>query len=42
MKFEKIVKDCMKEEYAKQIVEWNYEGDYADYNLWYNKRRQKR
>ena len=30
---EKIVKDCMKEEYAKQIVDWNYEGEYKDYNL---------
>ena len=33
MEFEKLVKDCMKEDYAKQIVEWKYEGDYSDYNL---------
>ena len=30
---EKIVKDCMKEEYAKQIIDWNYEGEYTVYNL---------
>ena len=33
MNYDKIVKDCMKEEYARQIVNWNYEDDYAIYNL---------
>ncbi len=33
MEYEKIVKDSMKEKYARQIVEWKYEGNYAEYNL---------
>ncbi len=33
MNYDKIIKDFMKEEYAKQITEWNYEGEYAVYNL---------
>ncbi len=33
MDFKKIKKDCMKEEYAKQICEWNYLDDYGVYNL---------
>ena len=33
MKYDKIVKDCMKEDYARQIVEWKYENEYDIYNL---------
>ena len=33
MNLEKIVKDCMREEYAKEICNWNYDGEYSDYNL---------
>ncbi len=31
--FDKIIKDHMKEEYARQITSWVYTGDYTDYNL---------
>ena len=33
MNYDNLIKDCMKKEYARQIVEWKYEGDYADYNM---------
>ena len=33
MNIENIKKDSMKEEYAKQICEWNYDGKYEEYNL---------
>lgn len=33
MNFEDIKKDYMKENYAKQITEWNYDGNYSSYNL---------
>ena len=33
MDFKKIVKDCMKDEYARQIINWKYENEYAVYNL---------
>lgn len=33
MNFNNVIKDCMKEEYARQIVDWKYEGEYAEYNL---------
>ena len=33
MDFNRIIKDVMKEEYAREITEWKYEGEYADYNL---------
>lgn len=33
MNYDKIVKDCMKEEYARQICSWIYEEKYSDYNL---------
>ena len=33
MNFKNTIKDCMKEEYAKQICSWIYEDKYSDYNL---------
>lgn len=33
MNFDEIKKSPMNEEFAKQITEWIYEGDYSDYNL---------
>ncbi len=33
MNFDDIKKSSMNEEYARQITEWNYEGEYSDYNL---------
>ena len=33
MDFNRIIKDVRKEEYAREITEWKYEGEYADYNL---------
>ena len=33
MKYDLIIKDNMKEEYARQIVKWNYEKEYSIYNL---------
>lgn len=33
MNFDEIKKSPMNEEYARQITEWNYEGEYSDYNL---------
>lgn len=33
MNFDDIKKNSMNEEYARQITEWNYEGEYSDYNL---------
>ena len=33
MNFDEIKKSPMNEEFAKQITEWFYEGDYSDYNL---------
>lgn len=33
IEYDRIKKDCMNEEYARQIVEWNYEDKYSDYNL---------
>ena len=33
MNYDKIIKDHMKDKYAKQITEWNYEDEYAVYNL---------
>ena len=33
MELKKIIKDHMKEEYARQIIEWKYEGIYSEYSL---------
>ena len=33
MNFDDIKKSSMNEEYARQITEWNYKGEYSDYNI---------
>lgn len=33
IEYNRIIKDCMKEKYAKEICNWNYDGGYSDYNL---------
>ena len=33
MNFKNIIKDYMKDEYARQIINWKYEDEYAVYNL---------
>ena len=33
IEYDRIMKDCMKEKYARQIVDWNYEEKYSEYNL---------